>query len=355
MKNIARFYKFYSSFTFKILRSLIFLLLLGLYLFTFADFILGLLSLFLIWETFFQFKIAKLEPKLKVSQNSGDPLDSFTFKSQSLLLGNSVEKIVKQLSKNASVKFLVGKAEINFSDLTFPQIKRDDLILTSFQLAKERGGVYVTIFDIFAGFLLLSDSTTKILFNKKLKKENLIHILRWTNVRFPKEENPATLRINFWGEGLGESWVYGWTLETRKYMTDFTANVVRKKPDYFGRNKEYCQIVEGLSAGQSVILVGDEGVGKTSLIEALSIESFSGKLSGTLYHRRIYQFMADNFLAGAGTQGELEERFVLLTDEIRHSGNIIVLIQNLESILGEGSSKLDLSGQLLPYLDPSNK
>ena len=55
------------------------------------------LSLFLIWETFFQFKIAKLEPKLKVSQNSGDPLDSFTFKSQSLLLGNSVEKIVKQL------------------------------------------------------------------------------------------------------------------------------------------------------------------------------------------------------------------------------------------------------------------
>ncbi|KKR76740.1 MAG: ATPase with chaperone activity, ATP-binding subunit [Candidatus Levybacteria bacterium GW2011_GWA2_40_8] len=352
---MIRFYKYYSLLTFKILRSLIFILFLSFYLFTFFDFILGLLSLFLIWEIFFQFKIARPEPRLKLADNSENPLESFTIKSRSLLLGNSVEKIVKGLLKNPSVKFLMGKAEIISMDLTLPQIKRDDLILTSFQLAKERGGVYVTVFDIFAGFLLLSDSTTKILFNKKLKKENLIHILRWTNVRFPNEENPAPLRINFWGEGLGESWVYGWTLETKKYMIDFTANVVRRKPDYFGRVKEYSQIVEGLSAGQSVLLVGEEGVGKTSLIETLSIESFSGKLKGTIYHRRIYQFMTDNFLAGAATQGELEERFVLLTDEIRHSGNIIVLIQNLESILGEGSSKLDLSGQLLPYLDPSNK
>ncbi|MEK9178463.1 MAG: AAA family ATPase, partial [Patescibacteria group bacterium] len=158
-----------------------------------------------------------------------------------------------------------------------------------------------------------------------------------------------------WGEGLGESWVYGWTLETKKYMIDFTANVVQRKPDYFGREKEYSQIVEGLSAGQSVLLVGEEGVGKTSLIETLSVESFSGKLNRHLYHRRIHQFMTDNFLAGAATQGELEERFVLLTDEVRHSGNIIILIQNLESILGQGASGLDLSGQLLPYLDPSNK
>jgi len=193
------------------------------------------LSLFLIWEIFFQFKIARPEPRLKLADNSENPLESFTIKSRSLLLGNSVEKIVKGLLKNPSVKFLMGKAEIISMDLTLPQIKRDDLILTSFQLAKERGGVYVTVFDIFAGFLLLTDSTTKILFNKKLKKENLIHILRWTREKFPNEEEAKPLRINFWGEGLGESWVYGWTLETKKYMIDFTANVVRRKPDYFAK------------------------------------------------------------------------------------------------------------------------
>src|SRR3989344_2512683 len=300
MKGIVRLYHFYNSLILKILRSVLLLLLVFAVFLTFSKIFLFLLSVFLIWETFFIFKISKTTPSIRILDNREDLMGSFT-------------------------------------------------------LASERGGVYVTPFDIFASFLLLSEEETKALFNRRLKKENLLHILRWTKEKFPNEESHKPLRAEFWGEGIGESWVHGWTLETKKYMTDFTANVLRRKPDYFGRDKEYRGIVEGLSSGQSVLLVGEEGVGKTSLIEALAIESFSGKLSGNLYHRRIYQFMADAFLAGAQNQGELEQRFVLFTDEVSHSGNIIILIQNLETILGQGSLNLDLSGQLLPYLDASDK
>ena len=355
MNGIVKFYNFYDSFFVRITRIIFAVFFLTLCLTARSNIFLFFISLFLIWETFFIFKISKLLPKLKVSENNSDPLDSFTLKSKAILLPENSENIVKNLLTVPSVKFLLGKAEIVPKDITFPEITKKNLIETSFDLVRERGGEFVAPFDIFAAFLLLSDPTTKVLFNRKLKRENLIHILRWTRQKFPNEESTPSFRPNFWGEGIGESWVYGWTLETQKYMTDFTKNVIRRRPDYFGREKEYQEIVEGLSSGQSVLLIGEEGVGKTSLLETLSIESFSGKLAGNLYHRRIFQFMADTFLAGAQNQGELEQRFVSLTDEIRHSGNIIVLIQNLETILGEGSLNLDLSGQLLPYLDSSNK
>ncbi|KKR95500.1 MAG: hypothetical protein A3J18_01210 [Candidatus Levybacteria bacterium RIFCSPLOWO2_02_FULL_40_18] len=355
MKGIVRLYHFYNSLILKILRSVLLLLLVFAVFLTFSKIFLFLLSVFLIWETFFIFKISKTTPNLRISDNREDPMGSFTLKSQEALLSGKTEDIVKNLLKFPSVKFLIGKAEIDPKDLIFKEVAKKDLSEASFSLASERGGAYVTPFDIFASFLLLSEEETKALFNRRLKKENLLHILRWTKEKFPNEESHKPLRAEFWGEGIGESWVHGWTLETKKYMTDFTANVLRRKPDYFGRDKEYRGIVEGLSSGQSVLLVGEEGVGKTSLIEALAIESFSGKLSGNLYHRRIYQFMADAFLAGAQNQGELEQRFVLFTDEVSHSGNIIILIQNLETILGQGSLNLDLSGQLLPYLDASDK
>src|SRR3990167_1829289 len=146
MNGIVKFYNFYDSFFVRITRIIFAVFFLTLCLTARSNIFLFFISLFLIWETFFIFKISKLLPKLKVSENNSDPLDSFTLKSKAILLPENSENIVKNLLTVPSVKFLLGKAEIVPKDITFPEITKKNLIETSFDLVRERGGEFVAPF-----------------------------------------------------------------------------------------------------------------------------------------------------------------------------------------------------------------
>ena len=189
---------------------------------------------------------------------------------------------------------------------------------------------------------------TKLFFNKKLKTEDLKNITAWAKSVFPQVSQP--FRVDFWGEGIGESWVSGWTLETSKYMTDITSYAVNKKPMVLGRDKEYKEVVEALSRNKSCLLVGNPGSGRGSFVNALAYDSFVGNLQGNLRHQRFFELLVDALLAGAVNQGELEKRLESIITEISHSGNIIIYIPNFENILGASTFNTNLSGALIPYL-----
>ncbi|OGH37856.1 MAG: hypothetical protein A3B41_01790, partial [Candidatus Levybacteria bacterium RIFCSPLOWO2_01_FULL_37_26] len=183
------------------------------------------------------------------------------------------------------------------------------------------------------------------------KKEEFINILYWTRSTFPREENKKPFRIHFWGEGIGEQWVFGWTIETKKYMLDLTPKVLQEKPKLVGRQREYKEAIEALYKNKSVILVGEAGSGKTSIVETLALESFLGEIKGNLSHQRFFQLLVDRLLAGTANQGELEERLDNVIAEIAHSGNLIIFLPDIENILGASSFNLNLGGVLIPYLE----
>ena len=169
----------------------------------------------------------------------------------------------------------------------------------------------------------------------------------WGKIEFPDEKKSCS--VDFFGEGFMDSCAYGWTLETKKYMVDLTSEVLNKKPLLFGRQSEYKQLFSALIARKSVILVGEPGSGKTSLVEALSFDSFSSNLKD-FHHQRIFKLYVDTLLAGATNQGDVEKRLGEIIAEISHSGNVIIYITDFENILGSSSFKIDLSGVLIPYL-----
>ena len=229
-------------------------------------------------------------------------------------------------------------------------ISKEELAKYALEISKNLKGKFVTAMDLFASYLLLTEDNTKLLFNKNLKKEELVEILSWARTRFADEENPKPLRVNFWGEGIGEDWVTGWTIETKKYMVDLTAEVLQKRPTLLGRESEFRQLVEGMYKGKSALLVGEIGSGRTEIAQSLAFESFAGNLSGSLYHQRFYMLLVDALLSGSDNLGQLEERLDSVVAELSHSGNIIVFISSFENILGSSSFHLDLSGALIPYI-----
>lgn len=311
-----------------------------------------LLSLFLMFEVFFHFKVVRISPLVLLKDNDGKNIfESFTIEALGTFLASSTSVgLTKTFLHKPEIKSLLHKADILPNEISFIEISKDSLASLAFETAKKLGGKYVTVFDIFASYILLTEGQTKLLFNKKLKNEEFLDILYWVRSSLPDKETVRPIKVNFWGEGVAEGWVSGWTLETQKYMVDITSEALGKKPLLLGREQEYRQTLEALSNKKSVVLVGEPGSGKNTLVESLAFESFMGKLKGNLYHKRFYQLLVDTLLSGTQNQGQLQERLDNVIAEIAHSLNIIVYIPNFESILGSSSFNMDLSGVLIPYL-----
>jgi ATP-dependent Clp protease ATP-binding subunit ClpA len=356
MKDFAKIHFWYTSFNIKVIRIFVFVILgllsiVGLFN-SLPNLLIILFSLFLIFEVFFKFKISKLTPQLEVQQNSGNIMDSFTLEIMGIIEAKStLSDVLGALVKLPQIRFIISKADLLPEEIVFIDVDKTSLSQGAFNLAKELKGKYVTTMDFFAAYLLSIEPSAKLLFNKKLKEEDFKNILLWAKNVYRKEESDRKIELTLAGEGIAEEWVYGWTLETSKYMLDLSQEFLNEKREPMGRKNEYQQMVEALYAGKSVILVGDTGSGKETIAKELAIESFMGRLRDNLYHQKIYQLMVDAFMAGAGNQGELESRLNALIAEVAHSGNVIIFIPEFQNILGSASFNLDISGGLIPYLE----
>ena len=311
-----------------------------------------LISLYLILEVFIFFKIGRTLPKVPASQNDGNNiLDSMTIRSLGIWSHKKTKDVLKGLLKTKSVLFILGKIDANVTEIKTLDVSKEDILKKALEVAKGINAKYVTTSDLFAAYLLLTEEKTKFLFDKKIKKEEFLHIVHWSHVHYSQFEESKPIRMEFWGKGIAEDWVSGWTLETKKYTIDITSEVVGRKPMLLGRSKEFSQALEGLLANKSLILVGEPGSGKRTLTYSLAFESFVGKLKGSLYHKRFLQLMVDSLLAGANDQGELEKRLTGIITEIIYAKDVILYVPNFENILGNSTFKLDLSGVLIPYLE----
>jgi len=314
-------------------------------------------SLFLMTEVVFRFKVLRTSPKVTVEQNSGrDLYESFTFQALDVFLfSQNAKGIIQELTKKSHVRFMMQKANISRDEIPIVMVTKDILAQKAFTLVKDVGGEYVTQLDLFVAYLLISEPQTKYLFQKHVREEDMVYILYWARYEFPEEEHPQKIQVVFWGAGIGEDWTTGWTLETKKYITDITYKILDEKPALVGRRKEYDQLVASLSKPNrnNAMLIGEAGSGKTSLVSALALNSYLGFLPGKLYHKHVYQLMVGLLVAGVKDIGDLEARVEAILDELEHAGNIILYIPDVEHILGSATFNLDLSGSLAHFLKDS--
>jgi ATP-dependent Clp protease ATP-binding subunit ClpC len=101
------------------------------------------------------------------------------------------------------------------------------------------------------------------------------------------------------------------------------------------------------------LLLGDAGVGKTAVVEGLAYAIYDGTAPPSLLNKRIVQIEIGTLVAGTSLRGQFEERLIGIVDEIRNSGNCILFIDELHTIVGAGDtidSNLDAANILKPAL-----
>lgn len=140
-----------------------------------------------------------------------------------------------------------------------------------------------------------------------------------------------------------------------EFSEDLTQLAAEGKLDpIIGRDKEIYRICQILSRRKknNPIILGDPGVGKTAIVEAIAQRIVEKKVARVLLNKRIVSINMTTIVAGTKYRGEFEERMKNIVNELKNSDNIIAFIDEIHTIVGAGgvSGALDASNILKPAL-----
>ncbi|MGE5627753.1 MAG: ATP-dependent Clp protease ATP-binding subunit [Solirubrobacterales bacterium] len=166
---------------------------------------------------------------------------------------------------------------------------------------------------------------------------------------------------NFTGEPVnGNSSEQGKAAKTEtptldQFGRDLTQMALEGKLDpVIGREKETQRVLEILCrrTKNNPCFIGDPGVGKTAIAEGLAQKIVSGNIPELLKNKRVVTLDLSAMIAGAKYRGEFEERLKKVMEEIKKSGNIILFIDEIHTIIGAGAAEgaIDASNILKPAL-----
>ena len=121
-----------------------------------------------------------------------------------------------------------------------------------------------------------------------------------------------------------------------------------------GRKKEIDRIIQILSrrTKNNPILIGESGVGKTAIVEGLAQYIITNKIPSNLSGKRIFTLDLGALVAGSRYRGDFEERLKKVLAEIKDSGNIILFIDEVHTLVGAGAAEgaIDAASILKPML-----
>lgn len=140
-----------------------------------------------------------------------------------------------------------------------------------------------------------------------------------------------------------------------QYSRDLTAYAREGKLDpVIGRETEIQRVVQILSrrTKNNPCLVGEPGVGKTAIAEGLALKIIEGNIPDTIKEKRVVTLDLSGMVAGSKYRGEFEERIKKVINEVMSSGNVLLFIDEIHTIIGAGGAEgaIDASNILKPSL-----
>ena len=140
------------------------------------------------------------------------------------------------------------------------------------------------------------------------------------------------------------------------YGVDLTKKAEEGKIDpLIGREKEVDRIVQilGRKTKNNPVLIGDPGVGKTSIVEGLALRLIKGNVPDQFTNTVIISLNMGSLLAGAKYRGEFEERIKKVLDSCDGIKDIVLFIDEIHMVIGAGNtgeSSIDAANIMKPYL-----
>ena len=155
------------------------------------------------------------------------------------------------------------------------------------------------------------------------------------------------------GAGSGKGSVKTATLD--EFGTNLTKLASESKLDpVVGRHAEIDRVVQilGRRTKNNPVLIGEPGVGKTAIAEGLAQRIQQGEIPDILEDKRVLTLDIGLLVAGTKYRGEFEERLKKIMEEIKSAGNVILVIDEVHTLIGAGAAEgaIDAANILKPAL-----
>jgi ATP-dependent Clp protease ATP-binding subunit ClpC len=142
-------------------------------------------------------------------------------------------------------------------------------------------------------------------------------------------------------------------------LDEFGSNLTQLAQDgkldpVVGRQREIERVVQilGRRTKNNPVLIGEPGVGKTAIAEGLAQRIIQGDVPDILAEKRVVSLDIGLLVAGTKYRGEFEERLKKIMDEIRSAGNVVLVIDEVHTLIGAGAAEgaIDAANILKPAL-----
>jgi ATP-dependent Clp protease ATP-binding subunit ClpC len=142
-------------------------------------------------------------------------------------------------------------------------------------------------------------------------------------------------------------------------LDEFGSNLTQMAVDgkldpVVGRQKEIERVIQilGRRTKNNPVLIGEPGVGKTAIAEGLAQRIATGDIPDILEDKRVVTLDIGLLVAGTKYRGEFEERLKKIMDEIRQASNVILVIDEVHTLIGAGAAEgaIDAANILKPAL-----
>ena len=351
---------------------------------------------FFILNLFFETKLQKPRPRYSISQvvsgeqdsNLADFLDFETAKVIFKSLRFAKKKKIEIPTGDALLYFLLNSKveEMNFvfgrGGLDFKEIKNnlkkeikelltlktklkedfEEIIIEAAKVSAKRGKEKIGVGDVLISFSNLHPLFKRFLVLNDFKKEDAENLTSWYE---RIEEKVAQLK-RFWNYenllkkgSMGRDWAAGYTITLDRFCTDLREYVKATNfREIIGHKKEISEVERILSKEEinNVLLVGEPGTGRKSIIEEISQRAFLGKSSKAINHKRILKLQLSSLIARVPSKEETESILDRSFAEAAKAGNVILVIDEFESFVGETEKAgvTNIAGVLSPYLPLPN-
>ena len=190
--------------------------------------------------------------------------------------------------------------------------------------------------------------------------ENQSYVENW----FEKYYQQHLKKVSWWKLSnlfsyppLARDWAVGYTPILDQYATDLaTSAYLHHIKNIVNREKEIKEIEQILtkSIENNVIIVGEEGVGKHTIVDALAKKIYLGKTNTYLMYRRILKLNMEKILTEYIDKKQRENFFEELLKEAQQAKNIVLFIDNFDKYIAEDQGRIDLSVSLEKYSKSSS-
>ncbi len=348
-------------------------------------FLLGIAFLFfgsflLFWQVDSFFSIKIKHPKIGISLNHalGNPENFNLAGFFSFKIANAFQKsgskngsfpslFLYHLLDDPDFEFIFSRMGIAISNVRKSLIEIEDedpdlmwkLIAGALIETRNRNGKRIKKNDILVSAYENHPFFKNILTDKGIEAQDIRNLADWIHRTKRISEN----RKKFWKwknlikkGSLAKDWASGYTILLDRFSIDWTRKFKKEGfPEIIGHKEEIRTMERILSRKKinNILLVGDSGVGRRSMIYDLARRSFYGESLSEVNHKRIVEFDIPFLLANVENRDEMEGILEKIFGEVTESGNTILIIHDLHNFVGGGDirpGKIDISGMMAHYL-----